>query len=74
MYAAHVLSAAVLALANGATIESASERAIKALVELYNQNPVWRGFPVRYRSDAYQHPFVFGYGKKVPILPKRLPF
>ena len=72
IYAAHVLSAAVLALANGAPIEPSTERAINALVELYNQNPVWRGFPVRYRGDVYQHPFVFAYGKKAPLLPKRL--
>jgi hypothetical protein len=71
VYAAHVLSAAVLALANGAPIEPTSERATQALVELYNQNPVWRGFPVRYRGDVYRHPFVSAYGRKIPLLPKR---
>ena len=53
VYAAHIISAATIALANSADITNMTNLAINALNKLYDNNPVWRGFPVRFRSDTY---------------------
>ncbi|VVB87287.1 Uncharacterised protein [uncultured archaeon] len=66
VYAAHILSGAVLALTNSPDVEDITGLAISALNELYSGNPVWRGFPVRFRSDAHIHSLVPEYGKSIP--------
>jgi len=66
VYAAHILSGAIIALTDTVDIPGTTELAIRALNELYDTNPVWRGFPVRYRSNAHIRNIVPGYRKTAP--------
>lgn len=58
VYAAHIISAGVLATAESADVPNVTDLAITTLSELYDNNPVWRGFPVRFRSNAHIHKLV----------------
>ncbi len=66
VYAAHILSGAVLALTDTPDVEDITALAISALNELYSSNPVWHGFPAAFRSNAHPHNLVPEYGKSVP--------
>lgn len=69
IYAAHILAGAIIALAKAADISATTNLAIKALNKLHDNNPVWRGFPVRFRSDAHLHHMVPSYRKDIPLNP-----
>lgn len=66
VYAAHIISGAMIALAHSPDVSVITELAIKALNELYDTNPVWRGFPFRFRSNANSHKMVPNYRKITP--------
>jgi hypothetical protein len=66
VYAAHLLAGAIIALAKSAEISAITKLIINSLNKLYNNNPVWRGFPVRFRSDAHLHNMVSSYRRKIP--------
>jgi hypothetical protein len=66
VYAAHILAGALLALTDTPDIKPITELAISALNKLYDNNPVWRGFPVRFRSNQYIHNLVPNYRKTSP--------
>ncbi|HYY67534.1 MAG TPA: hypothetical protein VE572_04230, partial [Nitrososphaeraceae archaeon] len=66
IYAAHILAGAIIALARSADMTTTTNLATKALTKLHDNNPVWRGFPVRFRSDAHLHHMVQSYRKKIP--------
>jgi hypothetical protein len=69
IYAAHILAGAIIALAKSPDIDTTTQLATKALNKLHNNNPVWRGFPVRFRSDAHLHHMVPSYRKAIPENP-----
>ena len=69
IYAAHVLAGAIVALAKSADMKATTHLATKALSKLHDDNPVWRGFPVRFRSDAHLHHMVDSYRKPIPEKP-----
>jgi hypothetical protein len=64
VYAAHVISAAIIALAESSNISKTTDLAISALNKMYDNNLVWRGFPLRYRSNLYTHNMVPHFGTK----------
>ena len=64
VYAAHVISAAIIALAESADITKVTDLAISGLNKMYDTNLVWRGFPLRYRSNLYAHNIVPHFGVK----------
>jgi|SRR5215216_539333 len=64
VYAAHVISAAIIALSESADIAGITDLAISALNKMYDNNLVWRGFPLRYRSNLYSHNIVPHFGTK----------
>jgi hypothetical protein len=66
IYAAHVLAGAIIALARSADMATTTRLATKALIKLHDNNPVWRGFPVHFRSDAHLHHMVQSYRTKIP--------
>ena len=66
VYAAHVLSGGIMALTKSVDISRISDLTIDSLVKLYDNNPVWRGFPVRFRSDADVHNMVPSYKQNIP--------
>jgi hypothetical protein len=66
VYAAHILAGAIIALAKSADMATTTRLATKALTKLHDNNPVWRGFPVRFRSDAHLHHMVHSYRKSIP--------
>ncbi len=74
VYAAHIISGAVIALANSTTsstdIQTTTELAIKALNQLYIDNPVWRGYPVHFRSNTHVRN-ILPYKKSPILLEKR---
>jgi len=55
IYAAHVLAGGILAIAKSAQIEEVTILCADSLNILFNENPVWQGFPIKYRSDADKH-------------------
>jgi hypothetical protein len=61
VYAAHLLAGGIIALMKNGEIEAVSENTIKSLVKLYENNPVWKGFPTHFRGDVYLHSLVPGY-------------
>lgn len=69
VYAAHVLSGATIALARAADISNTTNFAIKSLNKLYDQNPVWHGLPIIFRSQVDRHELVPSYGMKFPTAP-----
>jgi hypothetical protein len=58
IYAAHIISGAVIALANMADLQTTTDLAINALNKMYDTNHVFHGFPFRFRSDVYVHNLV----------------
>lgn len=70
VYAAHLLAAAIISLAKSAEISTITKLTITSINILYDNNPVWRGFPVRFRSDAHLHKMVSSYRKTMPRLEK----
>jgi hypothetical protein len=58
VYAAHIISAATIAMAESADIPKVTDLAVSALNKMYDTNLVWRGFPLRYRSNLYAHNMV----------------
>jgi hypothetical protein len=60
IYAAHIISGAVIALANSSDLQTTTDLAIDALNKMYDTNHVFHGFPFRFRSDLYLHNLVFG--------------
>jgi hypothetical protein len=52
VYAAHIVAGATVALTKKPEIRPITKLAIKHLNELHDNNPVWKGFPVSFRSDA----------------------
>jgi hypothetical protein len=69
VYAAHLLAGGVIASAKSGKISETTKLTVNALNKLYDSNPVWSGFPVRYRSDAHMHKMVSAYRKKTPSMP-----
>lgn len=69
VYAAHLLAGGIIASAKSGEISEITKLTIKALNKLYDSNPVWQGFPVRFRSDAHLHKMVSAYRKKPPVVP-----
>lgn len=55
VYAAHILSAGILEIIKSAKITQVTSLCVEALNKLFESNPVWQGFPVKYRSDADRH-------------------
>lgn len=55
IYAAHILSGGILAISKSGNIEEVTNLCIDSLNILFDNNPVWQGFPIRYRSDADKH-------------------
>jgi hypothetical protein len=51
VYAAHIVAAATLALIKNPDPSSITKLAVESLKQLYDSNPIWRGFPATYRSD-----------------------
>ncbi|HEY7079855.1 MAG TPA: hypothetical protein VH500_09145 [Nitrososphaeraceae archaeon] len=58
VYAAHILAGATIALAKLGDIRTTTRLSIKSLNKLYSQNPVWRGLPIRFRSQLSKHTLV----------------
>jgi hypothetical protein len=61
IYAAHIISGAVIALANMSDLKTTTDLAIIALNKMYDTNHVFHGFPFRFRSDVYVHNLVSGF-------------
>jgi hypothetical protein len=61
VYAAHLLAGGIIALMKNTKIDTVSENTINSLVRLYENNPVWKGFPTHFRGDVYFHSLVPGY-------------
>ena len=55
IYPTYLLSAAVIACANSGNIEDITKSAISILGKSHQRNPVWRGFPIRFRSEMNIH-------------------
>jgi len=55
IYPAHIISGSIVALGNSSNLESVTNLAITSLSKLYEANPVWKGFPIRYQSNMYRH-------------------
>jgi hypothetical protein len=70
VYASHLLAGAIIASARTGQVSKTTESTIKALNRLYENNPVWLGFPVRFRSDAHLHKMVSAYGKDPRFMPE----
>ena len=64
MYAAHAISAAIIALAESADITEITDLAVTVLSKMYDNNLVWCGFLLRYRSNLYVHNMVPHYVTK----------
>jgi hypothetical protein len=64
VYAAHIISAATISLSESADVATITDLAISALDKMYDNNLVWRGFPLRYRSNLYSHNIVPHFGTK----------
>lgn len=73
VYAAHVLSGAIIALTQSPDpdISKITELTIKSINKLYDADPVWSGFPIRFRSDIYQQKLVPNYRNIREILVHR---
>jgi hypothetical protein len=61
VFAAHLLAGGIIALMKNTKIETVSENTINSLARLYENNPVWKGFPIRFRGDIYLHGMVPAY-------------
>lgn len=59
VYAAHILAAGTIALAKSSNnMSETTDMAIKSLNKLYDQNPVWHGLPIHFRSEIDKHNIV----------------
>ncbi len=63
IFASHIVAAATIALTKKSDIASITEKAIQSLNELHKSNPVWKNFPVRFRTDAYKHHLISSHTK-----------
>ena len=55
IYPTYLLSAAIIASAKSGNIEDITKCAISVLEKSHARNPVWRGFPIRFRSEMNIH-------------------
>ena len=58
LYAAHLLAGGIIQLMKDRKIDTVSENTIDSLVKLYELNPVWKGFPTRFRGNVYFHSLI----------------
>ncbi len=63
------LSGATIALAMGAEISNTTDLTIKSLNKLYDQNPVWHGLPIIFRSQVDRHAIAPSYRVELPATP-----
>ena len=66
VYAAHIIAAATITMANSSDITNITNLAISSINKLFVTNPMWLGVPVRYSSSIYIHDMIAGFSYGLP--------